>query len=47
MPSRRKRFTNITRITPVSILRIDASSKPGSLNVIKFNEINTKLKNYF
>ena len=44
LPSQRKRFTDITRLTPVSILRVDTRSKPGSLKMEKFTEILTKIK---
>ena len=44
LPSQRKRFTDITRLTPVSILRVDTTSKPGSLKMDKFTEILTKIK---
>ena len=47
MPSMRHRFTNITRITPISIIRVDLNSQIGSVKTIKFNEILTKIKNFY
>lgn len=47
MPSLRHRFTNITRITPVSLIRVDLDSPIGSVKTQKYNEILTKIKNFF
>ena len=47
MPSLRHRFTNITRITPVSLIRVDLDSQIGSVKTTKFNEILTKIKNFY
>ena len=47
MPSMRHRFTNITRITPVSIIRVDLNSQIGSVKTTKFNEILMKIKNFY
>ena len=47
MPSIRHRFTNITRITPVSMIRVDLNSQIGSVKTTKFNEILTKIKNFY
>ena len=47
MPSMRHRFTNITRITPISIIRVDLNSQIGSVKTTKFNEILTKIKNFY
>lgn len=47
MPSLRHRFTNITRITPISIIRVDFNSPIGSMKTQKFNEIIEKIKNFY
>lgn len=47
MPSMRERFTNITRITPVSIYRLDTKSKVGSLKKEKYQELLGKIRNYY
>lgn len=47
MPSLRARFTNITRITPVSVYRLDTTSKVGSLKKEKYQELLQKVKNYY
>ena len=47
MPSLRHRFTNITRITPVSLIRVDLDSQIGSVKTTKFNEILAKIKNFY
>lgn len=47
MPSMRERFTNITRITPVSIYRLDTKSKVGSLKKEKYLELLGKVRNYY
>lgn len=47
MPSLRHRFTNITRITPVSLIRVDCTSPIGSMKKPKFNEIIDKIKNFY
>ena len=47
MPSLRHRFTNITRITPISIIRVDFNSSIGSMKTQKFNEIIEKIKKFY
>lgn len=47
MPSLRARFTNITRITPVSVYRLDTTSKVGSLKKEKYQELLQKIKSYY
>lgn len=47
LPSLRNRFTNITRITPVSLIRVDLDSPIGSVKTQKFNEILQKIKNFY
>lgn len=47
MRSIRSRFTNITRITPVSVYRLDVNSTIGSIKKEKYNELIEKIKKYF
>ena len=47
MPSIRDRITYINRITNISVYRVDVTSPVGSLKEDKFEEIITKLNNYF
>lgn len=47
LPSLRHRFTNITRLTPVSLIRVDFDSPIGSMRTQKFNEIIEKIKLFF
>lgn len=47
MPSIRERFTDITRITPVSVHRLDTNSKIGSLKKQKYQELLQKIRVYY
>lgn len=47
MPSVRERFTHISRVTPVSVYRIDTSSTVASLRREKFQELIQKIKNNY
>lgn len=47
LPSLRDRFTNITRITPVSVYRLDVTSKVGSISKTKYQELIQKISNYY
>ncbi|MGI6359970.1 MAG: type II toxin-antitoxin system PemK/MazF family toxin [Acholeplasmatales bacterium] len=47
MPAYKKRFTDITRIIPVSVHRMDKNSRVGSVNSYKFNEVINKIKKYY
>lgn len=47
LSSSRKRFIDITRLTAISVLRVDVESCYGSLRNIKFYEILDKLKEFY
>lgn len=47
LPAARDRFTVVNRVAPVSVYRVDVNSRVGSLKKAKFQEVVTKLKNYY
>lgn len=47
MQSKRERFTDITRITPVSVYRVCVGSAVGSLRREKHDEVLSKIRKYY